>query len=77
MRASRAFVVALALLAALPVVGAQNDTTPTQSPGMDEFGPRESLEGQPGITYGIAVVIGTVAIGGLLAVMMFKQKPRH
>lgn len=69
----------LAVLGALvvPTGFAQNDTTPTQSPGMDEFGPQESLELQPGITYGVAVVIGTVAVGVMLAFVMRKQKPRH
>lgn len=69
--------VAVLVALAAPLAFAQNDTTPTQSPGMDEFGPQESLERQPGITYGAAIVIGTVAVGVMLAYVMRKQKPRH
>lgn len=68
---------ALLVCLAAPPVLAQNDTTPPPEPGSEAPGPESSLEGQPGNVYGIAILVGTVAIGGLLAYVTRRQKPRQ
>ena len=67
----------LALLASLaPLASAQNETTPTPDPSSGLPGERESVEGSPGNVYGIAILIGTIAIGGMLAYVTRRQRPR-
>jgi hypothetical protein len=66
----------LALLLA-PAALAQNDTTPAPATGSGLPGPEESIEDEAGFSYGIAILVGTLAIGGLLAWVTRRQRPRH
>lgn len=65
-----------ALLLAPGLALAQNETAPTPATGAELPGPEESIEGTPGMVYGVAVLVGTLAIGGLLAYVTRKQRPR-
>ena len=68
----------LLLLASLaPHALAQNDTTPTPDPGSKLPGEEESVEDSRGNAYGIAILVGTIAIGGMLAYVTRKQRPRR
>lgn len=69
----------LALLVAslAPLALAQNETTPTPDPSSGLPGTRESVEGTGGQVYGVAILVGTIAIGGLLAYVTRKQRPPH
>lgn len=78
LRPTRTLLALSLLLASLaPVALAQNDTTPTPDPSSQLPGPRESVEGKEGNVYGIAILIGTIAIGGLLAYVTRRQHPRR
>lgn len=68
---------ALALASLAPMAFAQNATTPTPDPSSRLPGEEESVEGSPGQVYGVAILVGTIAIGGLLAYVTRKQRPRH
>lgn len=69
---------ALLLLASLATqVSAQNETTPSPDPSSQLPGPNESVEGGAGNVYGTAILIGTIAIGGLLAYITRRQRPRE
>ncbi len=69
-------VLLLLLLASLaPGALAQNATTPSAHPSSDAPGERESVEGHAGNSYGIAILVGTIAIGGMLAYVTRRQRP--
>jgi hypothetical protein len=68
---------ALLLVSVAPLALAQNDTTPTPDPSSGLPGTQESVEGTGGQVYGIAILVGTIAIGGLLAYVTRRQRPPH
>ena len=69
----------LLLLASLlaPHAAAQNETTPSPHETSDLPGPEESREGRAGNTFGIAVLVGTLAITGLLAYVTMRRPARR
>lgn len=68
---------ALACLALAPLAVAQNATEPDPHPSSGLAGPQESIEDESGATYGIALLIGTIAIGGLLAFITMRKPQRR
>jgi hypothetical protein len=76
-RTSLALLALLAAASLAPLALGQNETTPTPDPSSRLPGEEESVEGGPGQVYGIAILVGTIAIGGMLAYVTRKQRPRH
>lgn len=68
---------ALALLPLVPLAAAQNATEPDPHPSSGVPGPQESMEDESGIGYGVAVLVGTLAIGGLLAYVTLRKPHRR
>ena len=64
----------LVALLLLPAALAQNASTPPPANGSELPGPEESIEGAPGIVYGLAILVGTVAVAGLLAYVSRRQR---
>lgn len=77
----RVALVAACLLLAAPLVAAQpayptnnNATAPSVNTGNDgsAMGPAESTEKAPGISYGVLVLVGTLAFAAGLAFVAFR-----
>lgn len=66
--------VALLLLLALPLAGAQNASTDDLPVGTGPPAEDESTEGAEGFAYGGAIVLGTILFAGVLAFVVFRQR---
>ena len=66
----RSLILAL-LLFAVPLAGAQDDADPDQGEP-----PEETVEESPGVSYGIFVLLGTVAVAGVLLYVATRRGSR-
>lgn len=66
----------LGILAASPLAAAQNDSTGELPVGTGTPDADESVEGPPGIVYGLLVLAGTAAFTIALAWVVHRQKRR-
>lgn len=67
---------AILCLVALPLASAQNESTDELPTGPEAPGPDESLEDTPGLGYGVAVVIGTIAFSFAFAYAAWRYARR-